>query len=78
MQVKLINCNDRLLAMGIDMQAIGAYEQLCTELSGCLSFMYVEYNFPPADYLLIGVEDGYEVPDLSAFGEVVPNGDYIG
>lgn len=57
--------------MGIDMDAIGSYERLCAELTKRLSYLCVEYNFPPVDCLLIDVDDGMDIPDLSDFGEVV-------
>jgi hypothetical protein len=71
MRIKLINCDVKLKAMGINMEDIGAYDRLCTELSTRLSYLCVEYDFPPLDYILIDVEEGTEIPDLSDFGELM-------
>lgn len=79
MQIKLINCDVNLKGnFGIDMQAIGSFDQLCTQLSAKLPFLNVEYDYPPLDYILIEVQDGIIVPDLSMFGEVQPYGNPLG
>lgn len=71
MRIKLINCDANLkLNFGIDMQDIGAYDRLCLEINKKVVYSGVEYDFPPADYMLIDVEDDTEIPDLSEFGEV--------
>lgn len=71
MRITLINCDVKLKAMGIDMQAIGSFDALQVQLSTRLSYTGLEYNFPPMDCVYIDVEDGTEVPYLSDFGEVV-------
>lgn len=60
----------KLKVMGINMEDIGAYDRLCVELAKRLSYLCVEYDFPPLDYILIDVEEGTEIPNLSDFGEV--------
>lgn len=70
MRIKLINCDAKLKAMGINMEDVGAYDHLCVELSKKLIFTCVEYDFPPLDYILIDIEEGTEIPNLSDFGEV--------
>lgn len=71
-KLKLVNCDVNLKAMGINMEDIGAYDRLCEKLAERLTYISVEYNFPPLDCLFIEVEEGVEIPNLSDFGEVVP------
>lgn len=70
MRIKLINCDVKLKAMGINMEDIGSYDRLGIELSKRMAYLWMEYDFPPLDYMLIDVEEGTEIPDLSEFGEV--------
>jgi hypothetical protein len=70
MRIKLINCDARLKAIGINMEDIGSYDRLGIELEKRISYLWMEYDFPPLDYMLIDVEEGTEIPDLSEFGEV--------
>lgn len=69
MQIKLINCNTRLLALGIDMNAIGSGSLLAEQLPS--NYESWEYDFP-ADTLLVVLPDSEPIPDMSRFGEVVP------
>jgi hypothetical protein len=71
-QIKLIDCNARLLALRIDMNDVGSYEILCNFLKLRMPFIGVEYDFPPLDYILIDVDEGTIIPDLSDLGEVIP------
>lgn len=77
MQIKLINCNSHLLASGIDMSVIGADALLVEKLSSKFAILAWEYDFTP-DTLLIDVEDGTIIPDMSDIGEVVPNDNSMG
>lgn len=70
MQIKLINCNARLLALGINMQAIGSGELLADKLP--TNYESWEYDYI-ADMLLVTLPDGSEVPDMSQLGELVPD-----
>jgi hypothetical protein len=70
MRIKLINCDSRLKAIGINMEDIGSYDRLGIELAKRMAYLWMEYDFPPLDYMLIDVEEGTEIPDLSEFGEV--------
>jgi hypothetical protein len=70
MRIKLINCDVKLKIMGINMEDIGSYDRLCVEMAKRLPFVGLEYDFPPLDFILIDVEEGTEIPDLSDFGEV--------
>lgn len=78
MDITLINCNSKLLILGIDMNAIGSFDKLWLEISNRLPFNGLEYDFPPIDQIIINVDDGTTIPDLSDFGEVLPNADSMG
>lgn len=70
-RVKLINCDVNLKSnFGIDMQDRGSYDKLCAEMSKKTPYMGLEYDFPPLDYILLDMEDGMEIPNLTGFGEV--------
>lgn len=72
MQIKLIDCNTRLLAIGIDMQPIGSGELLSIKLTEKFPYETWEYNYI-SDSLLLTVADGTIIPDMSEIGEVVPD-----
>lgn len=79
MQIKIINCDVNLKTnFGIDMQAIGSYNRLCEDMSAKLPLLNLEYDYPPLDYILLEVEDGITIPDLSMFGEVQLYGNSLG
>jgi hypothetical protein len=66
----LINCKPHLEALGIYMERIGSgnlFEQeLVKKIPNYISW---EYDFAQ-DRIIIWIEDGTEIPDLSEFGEV--------
>lgn len=74
MQITLINCNVHLLAIGIDMQAIGSGSLLVTYLPNCEAW---EYDYLE-DRLTITYLDGVTIPDVSQLGEVVPSDSPLG
>lgn len=75
--ITLINCRQKLEALGIYMEQSGSGELFGEKLSEKLVWMSWEYN-SQSDTLTISVEEGTEIPDLSEFGEVVPNDNFTG
>lgn len=79
MRITITNCDVNLKAnFGIDMQAIGSYDRLCAEMANRITYLGLEYDYPPSDYILLDVEDGMAIPDLSPFGEVQPYDNPVG
>lgn len=78
MQITLINCNVRLLALGIDMQAIGSGNLMNDVVSAKLpNYQSWGYDYI-TDTVTITVPDDSVIPDMSDLGEVVPNDSPIG
>lgn len=67
--ITLINCKVKLEALGIYMEQRGSGDLFSEQLSQVLNYLSWEYDFS-SDTILIWVEDGTEIPDLSMFGEV--------
>lgn len=69
--ITLINCKLKLEALGIYMEQIGSgalFEQeLVKKIPNYISW---EYDFAK-DRIIIWVEEGTEIPDMSDFGELV-------
>lgn len=59
------------------MEQMGAGELLAERLSAKLIYLSWEYYFRQ-ETLIIYVEEGTEIPDLSEFGEVLPNDNSMG
>jgi hypothetical protein len=59
------------------MEQTGAGELLAERLSAKLTYLSWEYYFRQ-EMLIIYVEEGTEIPDLSEFGEVLPNDNSMG
>jgi hypothetical protein len=71
--VTLINCYQKLVELGIDMNAIGSGDLFSKALLDVFPEHYVwEYDFA-SDRLLITIAEDEVAPDLSMFGEVLPN-----
>lgn len=76
MFIKLINCNSKLLAQGID---LSKSENVALNNSLITMMPVIQWNYMfDTDSLLIEVQDGTTIPDLSSFGEVVPYDNSMG
>lgn len=76
--ITLINCNAKLISLGIDMNAVGSGDLLENQLVSVIpSYQAWEYDFSQ-DQLKIWVLDGTEIPDLSIFGEVYSVDSFMG
>lgn len=75
--ITLINCKSKLEELGIFMERIGSGAVFEEKLVQKLTYLSWEYDFAQ-DKIIIWVEEGMEIPDLSEFGEVVVDGDFIG
>jgi hypothetical protein len=75
--ITIVNCKSYLEALGIYMEQTGAGELLAERLSAKLTYLSWEYYFRQ-EMLIIYVEEGTEIPDLSEFGEVLPNDNSMG
>lgn len=73
MTIKLINCKPKLEAMGIYMEQTGSGDLLYQRLSEKVLVLAWEYNFQE-DMLIVEVEEGTVIPDMSEFGELVEDG----
>lgn len=70
MQIKLVNCNAKLLELGIDMQAIGSGNELDARIVEKIpTYKVWEYNYT-TNTLILTVADETLVPDLSELGVV--------
>lgn len=75
--ITLINCKQKLEAMGVFMELIGSGAIFSDILTRKIPYLSWEYDFA-LDKILIWVDDGMSIPDLSEFGEVVLDGAPIG
>lgn len=73
MEVTLINCNDKLLTQGINLEN-GDNEKLTNALLTVIPSLDSWTYLPYSDTLEIYYLDESINPDLSMFGEVVNNG----
>lgn len=72
MTITLINCGDKISTLGIDINAIGGWDQLRNQLNAKISLLSSGYDID-SQTITIEVEDGSLIPDLSMFGEVQTN-----
>lgn len=73
----LINCKSYLLAIGIDMELRGSGELFTEKLTEKLpDYQGWEYNFSE-EKLIIWINEGTEIPDMSEFGELVTNAENL-
>lgn len=77
MRITLINCSPKLAVDGIYMEQVGAFDKLYNEMIQRLPLVGLEYDFL-SDSILIDADEGTIIPDLSNFGEVLPNDNSMG
>lgn len=76
--VILNNCYIKLMALGIDMNSVGSGDLFTKQLLSVFpNHPAWEYDFS-SDQLKILVDEGEIIPDLSMFGEVIPNDNTVG
>lgn len=73
----LINCKLKLEALGIYMERIGSGALFEQELIKKVPYLSWEYDFEQ-DKIIVWADEETVIPDLSEFGEVVPNDNPMG
>lgn len=73
MIITIINCKDKLLKLGLDIDAVGGWDNLRNLITTKLPNISCSYDCVD-NVLSIEVDDNIILPDMSSFGEVQPNG----